>query len=141
MKAPVLFDRTLLKFMIVGVINTIVGSAIMFSLYNLAGLSYWVSSAANYVLASILSFFLNKYFTFGAKEWSAQMVAGFVLTIVVSYIAAYSAAKPAMYALLKSHSQKTRDNVSMLFGMCLFTGLNYLGQRFVAFRRRKSDDS
>jgi hypothetical protein len=31
----------------------------------------------------------------------------------------------------------THDNVSMLVGMVLFTGLNYLGQRFFAF---KSDE-
>ena len=31
-----LFDAKLLRFLIVGVINTIVGTAIMFGLYNLA---------------------------------------------------------------------------------------------------------
>ena len=59
-----LFDEKLLKFILVGVVNTLVGMAIMFGLYNLAHCSYWVSSAANYILTSILSFFLNKYFTF-----------------------------------------------------------------------------
>ena len=44
--------------------------AIMFGLYNLAHCSYWVSSAANYILTSILSYFLNKYFTFEVKEYS-----------------------------------------------------------------------
>lgn len=57
-KAKGLVDGKLLKFIIVGVINTLVGSAIMFGLYNFAGCSYWISSAANYILTSILSFFL-----------------------------------------------------------------------------------
>ena len=52
-----LIDRRLAKFLLVGVINTLVGTAIMFGLYNLAHYSYWVSSAANYILTSILSFF------------------------------------------------------------------------------------
>ena len=65
-----LFDAKLWKFLLVGVINTLVGTAIMFGLYNIAGCSYWVSSAANYVLTSILSFFLNKYFTFRSRERS-----------------------------------------------------------------------
>ena len=42
-----LFDEKLLKFILVGVVNTLVGMAIMFGLYNLAHCSYWVSSAAN----------------------------------------------------------------------------------------------
>ena len=49
-----LVDQKLLRFIIVGCINTVVGTAIMFGLYNLASCSYWVSSAANYILTSIL---------------------------------------------------------------------------------------
>ena len=69
-KIKSLIDAKLLRFIIVGLINTAVGTAIMFGLYNLAGASYWASSAANYILTSILSFFLNKYFTFRNKGWS-----------------------------------------------------------------------
>lgn len=67
-KLKKLFDEKLLKFILVGVVNTLVGMAIMFGLYNLAHCSYWVSSAANYILTSILSYFLNKYFTFQNRE-------------------------------------------------------------------------
>ena len=43
-------------------------------------------------------------------------------------------AKPLCRALLAGASVSVRDNVSMLVGMVLFTGLNYLGQRFFAFK-------
>ena len=129
-----LFDAKLLRFLIVGVINTLVGTAIMFGLYNLAHCSYWVSSAANYILTSILSFFLNKYFTFKNKEQSLKQVLRFVINIAVCYGLAYGIAKPLCRALLASASVSVRDNVSMLVGMVLFTGLNYLGQRFFAFK-------
>ena len=33
-------DGTLLRFLLVGVVNTLFGAAIMFGLYNLAGCSY-----------------------------------------------------------------------------------------------------
>ena len=129
-----LFDAKLLRFLIVGVINTLVGSAIMFGLYNLAHCTYWASSAANYVLTSILSFFLNKYFTFQNKEQSLRQVLRFVVNIAVCYGLAYGIAKPLCRALLAGASVSVRDNVSMLVGMVLFTGLNYLGQRFFAFK-------
>jgi putative flippase GtrA len=156
MKLALLFDRTLLKFMIVGVINTLVGLAITFTLLHLTGRTfwggvsvaettglasvegtwgYWVSTAASYVLASVLSFFLNKHFTFKAKHRSAKMVLSFILTIIIAYLIAYSIAAKVMYTVLKDYSPEFRDRVSTVFGMCLFTGLNYLGQRFVAFRR------
>ena len=132
------FDAKLLRFLIVGVINTVVGTAIMFGLYNLAHCSYWVSSAANYILTSILSFFLNKYFTFRNKEQSLAQVFRFALNIAVCYGLAYGIAKPLCRLLLANAGTSLRDNISMLVGMVLFTGLNYLGQRLFAFR---SDES
>lgn len=134
-----LFDAKLLRFLIVGVINTLVGMAIMFGLYNLAGCTYWVSSAANYILTSILSFFLNKYFTFKNKEQSAAQVLRFVINIAVCYLVAYGIAKPLCLKLMANASVSLRDNVSMLVGMVLFTGLNYLGQRLFAFRESDAD--
>jgi putative flippase GtrA len=119
-----LFDAVFFKFLGVGVINTIAGSALMFGLYNFAGLSYWASSAINYCAVSVLSFFLNKYVTFGVKDWTARMVIAFVLTIAASYVASYGIAKPLAYWLLRGYSRKVRDNGSLLAGMCLFTGLN-----------------
>ena len=131
-----LIDKKLAKFLLVGVINTLVGTAIMFGLYNLAHCSYWVSSAANYILTSILSFFLNKYFTFGSKEKSAAEVLRFAVNIAVCYLLAYGIAKPLCLAALAGASAAVRDNVSMFVGMCLFTGFNYLGQRFFAFKQK-----
>ena len=130
-----LFDEKLLRFLLVGVVNTLVGTAIMFGVYNLAHCSYWVSSAANYLLTSILSFFLNKYFTFRNRARSAAQVWRFALNIAVCYGLAYGIAKPLCLRLLANATVTVRDNVSMLVGMCLFTGLNYLGQRLFAFRQ------
>lgn len=58
------FDPSMLRFLLVGVVNTLVGAGIMFLLYNLAGCSYWLSSAANYIVGGVVSYFLNKYYTF-----------------------------------------------------------------------------
>lgn len=126
-------ESTVLRFVLVGAVNTLVGTAIMFGLYNLAHVSYWVSSAANYILTSTLSFFLNKFFTFRNHTKSGKQVARFAVNIAVCYLLAYGIAKPVSVRLLGGVPQAVGDNVSMLVGMCLFTVLNYLGQRFFAF--------
>ena len=87
------FDRTFLKFLIVGVINTLVGTAVMFGCYNLLHFGYWVSSAANYVVGSIVSYFLNKYFTFQVKERSIRFVVRFIINITICYLLAYGMGK------------------------------------------------
>jgi len=130
--------HSLPRFLLVGVINTLVGTAIMFALYNKAHFSYWLSSVCSYCLTSVLGFFLNKYFTFGANHWSAGMVATFVLTIMLSYVISYGMAKPAMNLILKDSSQQLRENAALFTGMCLFTTLNYLGQRFFVFRKEEN---
>ena len=129
-----LFDKTMVKFLLVGVVNTLVGAGTMFLLYNLAHCSYWISSAANYVVGGIVSFFLNKYFTFQNKDWSWGQVGKFIVSVSVCYLLAYGLAKPLTLHLLAGQSQSIPENVAMLVGMCLYTALNYLGQRFFAFK-------
>ncbi len=133
-------DKTFLRFIIVGVINTLFGTAIMFVFYNVFGLSYWLSSASNYFFGSILSYFLNKYFTFQYKKRDWKVVGRFVLNISACYLIAYGAAKPLVRALLSGASSTIQENVAMLCGMCLFVALNYLGQRFFAFKSEENND-
>ena len=129
-----LLDKTFWKFILVGVANTVFGAALMFGFYNLLHCSYWVSSAANYVGGSILSFFLNKRFTFRNTEKGWKPAARFVLIIALCYGIAYGAARPLVRQILKNASPTLQENGAMLVGMGLFTCLNYLGQRFFAFR-------
>jgi len=133
-----LVDKIFFKFIIVGIINTIAGGALIFILYNVAGMGYWPSSGISYILASVLSFFLNRHFTFSVKKWSLFMVVAFAANIAICYVIAYGLAKPAMDYFLQNNSQKLRENAALFTGICLFTGLNYLGQRFVVFRDRES---
>lgn len=133
-KELLVIDAKTIKFGIVGVINTLFGTAIMFGLYNLAGCSYWVSSAANYFFGSILSYFLNKTFTFQNKGSIRETVPKFVLNILVCYLLAYGIAKPAVLYALQGYSAVIQENVAMLVGMCLFVIFNYCGQRYFAFK-------
>lgn len=135
-KAKMFFDVTFWKFILVGMVNTLVGTSVMFLCYNALHLSYWVSSGMNYVIGSIVSYFLNKYFTFKNKERSWKVIVRFVVNISVCYLIAYGVAKPLVAALLSGQSQSIQENGAMLVGMCLFVGLNYLGQRFFAFKQR-----
>ena len=133
-----LYNWSLFRFALVGAANTLVGAGVMFALYNLAHCSYWLSSAANYVVGSVLSYFLNKHFTFRNKEKIPHQVLLFIINIAVCYLAAYGAAKPMMLRLLSDASPALRDNVAMLVGMVLFTALNYIGQRLLVFKYKKN---
>ncbi len=129
-----LIDGTMPRFLLAGIVNTLAGCGTMFLLYNLAGCSYLVSSAANYIVGGIVSFFLNKYFTFRRREWSWGQVWRFALNVAVCYGLAYGAAKPLAVMALADTPKDIQENVAMLIGMCFYVALNYFGQRFFAFR-------
>jgi putative flippase GtrA len=66
------------------------------------------------------------------------MAIAFILNIAVAYFIAYGLAKSAMNYLLKSSPLKIRENAALLAGMCLFTAINYIGQRTIVFKSRKN---
>lgn len=129
-------SREFLTFLVVGVVNTLFGTAIMLVLYNVFGCSYWVSSFCDYFFGSILSYFLNKHFTFHYQGTDWRSIVKFALNIVVCYLIAYSLALPLTQAALESLqlSKPVVENVAMLVGTVLFMVINYLGQKFYAFK-------
>lgn len=128
-------DPTVYRFILVGFVNTLFGTAIMFVFYNVFHLSYWISSASNYFFGSILSYFLNKSFTFRYGKTDIKSILKFTINILVCYLLAYGIAKPVMRQILSNYSVSIQENISMGLGMILFVGLNYLGQRFFAFKK------
>ena len=131
------FDATFLKFMLVGVVNTLVGTAVMFFCFNVLMWSYWISSAMNYIVGSIVSYLLNKRYTFQHKGHDWSTVWKFIVNVSVCYVLAYGLAKPLVTWMLSGFTTNIQGNVALLVGMILFVGLNYIGQRFWAFSPKK----
>lgn len=123
------------RFIIVGVLNTLIGLTAMFISYNVFHLGYWISSAMDYIIGSIFSYFANKYFTFKSEKKSGKEVIRFVINIVVCYFIAYGVAQPAMDILLGNMNLSVAifEQMSMILGMCIFIVLNYFGQKFFVF--------
>lgn len=129
-----LFDVKMWKFLLVGVLNTLVGDGLSFLLINLTDLNMWVCTALPCAIASVLSYFLNKHFTFKNTEKGWKPVFRFAVNIGACYLLAYGLAIPLMDWVLSAADPTLRENVTKLAGMCLFTGFNYLGQRLFAFK-------
>jgi putative flippase GtrA len=127
----------LLRFLLVGVVNTIMGYATLFALYNFAGLGYWPATATSYAATIIISFVLNKYYAFSVKHFTLKQFASFVACVSCSYGLAYSFAMLIIGLAAGNTSKTYQDNGAMLVGMLVFTCLNYAGQRFIVFSSEK----
>ncbi len=138
------FDIKFWKFIMVGILNTLVGMGLQFLFFNLFGWGEWISSIVGYILGSILSYFLNKHFTFKNKEKGIKPVIKFALNIAVCYGLAYGIAIPIVKWICTANSitmfgwtvDRFAGNASMLIGSCLFVAFNYIGQRFFAFKEK-----
>lgn len=132
-----LLNNSFLRFLLVGVGNTLLSLLLMFLL---EGLGYWPSTAVAYVAGAALSFFLNRYFTFHSDEDFWRSVGKFVVNVAVCYAVAYALAQPLVRGALggTAISPVWQERIAKLVGMCLYTLLNYFGQRFFAFRSRKN---
>ena len=128
-----LIDQKLFKFLAVGIVNTILGAGVMFLLYNVFEVSYWISSACNYIVGGIVSFFLNKSFTFKNHQKSLKQIVLFIITLAVCYFVAYIAAKKIIYFIFSTSPEKIKGNIALICGMCIYMGLNYIGQRLIVF--------
>lgn len=145
-------DEKFFKFVLVGILNTVVGFGINFVALNVFNCPYMVAGALNYIPTSVMSFFLNKYFTFRSKGDLKKEAVRFAVNILICWALAYGIAKPATafvmgfapkavfvfitnmtFGFLKG-TEQIIDNVATIVGMGLFVVFNYTGQRFFAFK-------
>ena len=131
--------KTFAKFLVVGVINTLIGYGIIFLCLNILNLSYGVSTSVGTVAGAINSFFMNRSFTFQNDKSIFKTVLPFILVTAICYVIAYTLAKQGVILVLENKnifSPKMIDNIATLVGMCIYTLLNFFGQRLFVFKKQ-----
>ena len=145
------FDIKFFKFILVGIINTIVGMGLQFVFYNVFGWEQYdwgviLASFLGNFIGSIVSYFLNKYFTFKNKEKGWKPAVRFTLNIAVCLLIRMGVAT-GVSALSKAMSWTVfgmdvntfAGYLSWAVGACVFVACNYIGQRFFAFREKSEE--
>ena len=130
-------QKKILRFILVGIFNTLLGNAVMFFLYNFFHASYWFSTSFGYVVGGGLSYLLNKLFTFKNQERSFRQLLFFIISIIICYVISFYVSRCIGKMLLCGVDKKIRENFSMFFGMILYATLNYLSLRFIVFNNRR----
>lgn len=150
------FDKTWLKYNLVGLISTAVGYSMMFCLRNFinwhsllgthnSNAPYWITSAANYLVAGVLSYNLNRKYTFGDTRPVSKSIFKFTGCFIVSYLISHSIAKPLTLSIMSHASVNNpllttrNDNIAQFVGLIIFVTLNYVLQRFVSFNRKQAE--
>ena len=147
MKIKKLVDKTTGLYLLLGVINFIICTALMFILFNMCGVSEHLAPVVNYVLGSIIWYFSCRYILFRGQSSSWQTIVRFIIEVLVCYGLSYYVIAPlAGRGLLKFQSMrslfsfggedKMTGNCEMTVGALVYAIINYFGQRYFVFSSR-----
>ncbi|MFC0187755.1 GtrA family protein [Fictibacillus aquaticus] len=123
-------SRSFFRFLAAGTVNTAAGVSIMFVLYHLADFSYYAATFSGNTAGLFISYYLNRCFTFRSNAPVFSSIVRFFITGVLCYFAAYSIAEKAAELLFFART----ETMAMLMGACLYTLLNYAGQKWFVFK-------
>jgi putative flippase GtrA len=120
-------SRSLAKFLVVGVLNTLLSLVIIFGLKYFLSLSDVIANFTGYVAGLICSFILNKKWTFNHTGRLTSTIFKFVLTFFIAYVANIIFVLFFIQAGVNAYS-------SHLLAMPIYTVIFYLGSKFFVFK-------
>ena len=123
-----MIDKTFVRFLFVGVLNTIIGYSVIMVLFHLVGLTYGVSYFLSYVVGVVISFFLNRQFVFFSKNHKLYEFFRFLIAFGISYIVSY------IFLYLFVEYQILGENIAFLGGMVIYSILFYLLNKYIVFK-------
>ncbi|MDR6553825.1 GtrA family protein [Paenibacillus qinlingensis] len=125
------------RFLLVGVFNTLVGLSISFVLFNLFDLNYWISTFGGNTIGAVVSYLLNRTFTFRSNTSVGSSWWKFGIVILVCYGFSYEVSwllADVLGAYLTTVHTGWLHNGAILVGNGLYTIGNYLGHKYFTFR-------
>jgi len=131
--------HSFVRFIMVGIVNTIVGLSAMYLFLHAFALSYWLSTFLGNSIGAIVSFYLNRSFTFKSENAVSKSAIRFMVVILCCYFISYDLAKNVVVLVLRNQSiiaVKWQTDLSILVGTGLYTILNYLGQKLFVFSKK-----
>ena len=134
-------EKPFFTFLLVGIINTIIGLSSIYICLNLLHLNYWAATFIGNAVGACTSYLLNKHFTF--KSDASMLASGFrfIIIILMSYFVAYKIGLEVVEGFTgrMTFLQDYTDEIAVLFGSGFYTLLNYFGQKYYVFPKREEN--
>ena len=141
----------LLKYGVIGVLNTLITLVTFYLLNTKLGLSYGISNVTGYVLGVINSFLWNRNWVFKTKkDFKRELVlfvCGFLICLALQLCVSWILLEGFGWKNLPDDvipffpMAKAGQNIVMILAMVVYTLANYAYNRFVTFRVDPSDTS
>ncbi|WP_075983434.1 GtrA family protein [Bacillus massilinigeriensis] len=130
--------NSFIRFLCVGVVNTIIGLSIMLLSIHFLHLPYWISTFIGNSIGACVSFLLNRSFTFESRVTYGKGSIKFIVVILLCYFCSYSLSDLFSHSLGKYFflSNELQKDVAILLGTGIYTISNYFGQKYIVFKKK-----
>ncbi len=122
--------RELVKYVVAGVINTVVGYGVFLIFFQLLKFSPETSNAIGYLVALSVAFLLNHFFVFTASANSARSLKRFILAFSGSFLVNQA----VLFVLFRMLS--VQAEIAQAFAMITYTLIFYLLNKHFVFIAR-----
>lgn len=126
---------TPVRFMIVGIINTFAGLAVIYACKSALSVPDLAANLAGYVVGFAVSFLLNARWTFTFRGRLSSTLVRFVGTIVVGYCANLAVVAIAL------HHPRVNSFLAQAAGVIPYALIVYFGSKYYVFAQKRVESA
>ncbi|MBT2681024.1 GtrA family protein [Bacillus sp. ISL-35] len=126
-----------LRFMLVGMLNTMIGMGLMILLKNGLDWPYWHATFTGNTIGAAVSFILNRAFTFKSSVSIREGAPRFILVVLISYILSFSVSHSITERINEitiANIYLSLDTIAIILGSIFYTITNFIGQKLFVFK-------
>ena len=130
-----LIIKKFFRYSFVGIGNSLFCISIIFFLKNILNYSYWISSSVGYLVGLLITYFINRRFTFYSKNKGIFNFYSFVIGVVICYLISFYISNLFLNLIfVQVFNQTILTNLSLMLGFILYSILMFLYLNFIIFR-------
>lgn len=120
--------RQSLRFGAVGLVNTSIGLLAIYGVIYFFNADPAIANAIGYTIGLVVSFFLNRLWTFGDTRPIPKLLPLYLLIVAIAYIL------NLMVVLIGTRYYGIGPYLIQLFGIGIYTTVMFLGCKWIVFR-------
>lgn len=138
------FTRETLAYLLIGLTNTVINWTATYVMNNVFGIGYWVTSVLTFLFGVAFTYIMNKKYAFRSAESDRETLPKYLIEVLVCFAVSYGLGKIVLdwffsRVFVPDIAPEKLNTVKGILANICYIGLNYIGQKFFVFRKKKEE--